>query len=436
MCFSEFLAYKCGHTSVAVNRPCPLTTSIYNNPCCPRPAVRPFLEDSFCPGCSRIIHARTVDIIEHEHQWMHERGVCKCEVRFPALLGPRQIHRSSPCIVNGTTASGSGSPSQSQDCNGNGNGNGDGNGNGKSKRKPRKNRPKGKGKGKGKEVEAPVDLQVAAALGATSNNADAGPSGTQGEGTRVPALYSVKEVQNGVEVTIRLPSMHAAEWTRDHAILHHNDKCYCHVSFEAYQPYTIGEEDLGQDQDRDQDQDQHQGSADADNLYHNDSGSSISLEDSNITRAPASSPAITESNANEIRRTHSAPINPYGFQSLPQIPIGEPTHSLPSQAYNSILDNALGLVGPRPTRFMGKAPLDIQTAHYEMNESTPIAGCPITEGPQGGEGSDMRTIIECPAPQRIIAGFPLGAGPEGDAHSGSFEQCDLNLKALWRQRQG
>ncbi|KAI5862216.1 hypothetical protein GGS23DRAFT_597831 [Durotheca rogersii] len=92
MCFTEYIGYTCGHTSLSVKRPCPLTTQLFNNPVCPGVgAARPILAESLCPACSRIIHGRCVNIIENEHRFMHARGACPCPVRFPHLMQPRVI---------------------------------------------------------------------------------------------------------------------------------------------------------------------------------------------------------------------------------------------------------------------------------------------------------------------------------------------------------
>jgi hypothetical protein len=66
MCFLEYIAYTCGHCS----------------------ALRQFPSPGMCPVCERIIHSRSVISLEWEHRFMHERGLCGCEVIFPGLTGP------------------------------------------------------------------------------------------------------------------------------------------------------------------------------------------------------------------------------------------------------------------------------------------------------------------------------------------------------------
>ncbi|KAI1761855.1 hypothetical protein GGR53DRAFT_533176 [Hypoxylon sp. FL1150] len=94
MCFTEFMGYTCGHTSMSVKRLCPLTTQLFNNPCCANNAVRPILAVTFCPACARILHGRWVNILESEHRFMHERGVCGCSAQFPYLQQPRVVSQN------------------------------------------------------------------------------------------------------------------------------------------------------------------------------------------------------------------------------------------------------------------------------------------------------------------------------------------------------
>ncbi|KAI1799818.1 hypothetical protein F4811DRAFT_557466 [Daldinia bambusicola] len=98
MCFVEYVGYTCGHTSLPVVRPCPMTTQMHTNPTCPRPACRPMLPPTMCPSCGRILHGRFVDIVEHEHRFMHERGACPCDIRFPHLQQPRMIAPSGTSV--------------------------------------------------------------------------------------------------------------------------------------------------------------------------------------------------------------------------------------------------------------------------------------------------------------------------------------------------
>ncbi|KAK4162555.1 hypothetical protein QBC43DRAFT_356063 [Cladorrhinum sp. PSN259] len=83
MCFQEFIAYACGHRSVAVIRACPLTTRSHNFPVCGIQPVRQYFADTMCALCEREIHSRWVLIREWEHRWLHDRGACSCNIEFP-----------------------------------------------------------------------------------------------------------------------------------------------------------------------------------------------------------------------------------------------------------------------------------------------------------------------------------------------------------------
>ncbi|KAL7629578.1 hypothetical protein AAE478_001100 [Parahypoxylon ruwenzoriense] len=114
MCFTEFIGYTCGHTSLAVKRPCALTTKLFSNPACPGAgAVRPLLAETSCPACNRVMHGRCVNIIEHEHRFMHARGVCSCPVHFPYLMRPRVISPDDNVDINiEPAAAGAGAPAE------------------------------------------------------------------------------------------------------------------------------------------------------------------------------------------------------------------------------------------------------------------------------------------------------------------------------------
>ncbi|KAI8957892.1 hypothetical protein F5Y11DRAFT_363248 [Daldinia sp. FL1419] len=72
-------------------RACPLTTQTHSNPACSNPGCRPELRAAMCPACGRILHGRFVDLVEYEHRFMHERGACSCDIRFPNLQQPRMV---------------------------------------------------------------------------------------------------------------------------------------------------------------------------------------------------------------------------------------------------------------------------------------------------------------------------------------------------------
>ncbi|KAI0114005.1 hypothetical protein GGR51DRAFT_578255 [Nemania sp. FL0031] len=208
MCFTEYLGYTCGHCSVAVNRPCPMTTHLFNNPCCPKPANRPYLAGTMCYPCSRIIHGRKIDIAEYEHRWMHERGACGCEVQFPAMQEPKLVQRTW---------------------------HGDRNDNGAYTSAPTARAgPSTSYAGPSTACAGPSTAY------AGPSNQQAPPMPCRGQGTGVP-LFEEARVGGNVEVAVRLSSLYAAEWTEDHAKLHESGQCQCPVSFERYKPIDINE---------------------------------------------------------------------------------------------------------------------------------------------------------------------------------------------------
>ena len=86
MCFNEYIAYQCGHRSNYVVRPCPLTTAAQNLTPCTLRAFKQSHALTMCVACERVLHFRWILVREFEHRWMHERGVCGCDVQFPGIL--------------------------------------------------------------------------------------------------------------------------------------------------------------------------------------------------------------------------------------------------------------------------------------------------------------------------------------------------------------
>lgn len=190
MCFSEFIGYTCGHSSPEVLRPCPMTTQFYTNPVCTKHARRPILAPEMCPACQRVIHNRAVLITEWEHRWMHERGVCGCEVRFPDLIRPRVVSRSRPGQTIGRLG------------------------------QMRNN--------------TPASTYNAAARMPLSKAERSNAAGSKG----VPAHYqeqSTNPGQRNVEVAVRIPSLFGAEWVDEHRQLHKDGSCKCAGDFSFYE---------------------------------------------------------------------------------------------------------------------------------------------------------------------------------------------------------
>ncbi|KAI1118986.1 hypothetical protein F5Y14DRAFT_438442 [Nemania sp. NC0429] len=333
MCFVEYLGYQCGHNSIGVNRTCPLTTFQHTNPCCSIPATRPFLASTMCYPCSRIIHGRRVDIAEYEHRWMHERGACGCDVKFPAMQGPRFVQRTSTTTGGYYTET---------------------------------------APGVGTSTAGPAFYGRGGvpSMGNTGRNSQP----TQyGGGTSLP-LFQENYVDGHVEVSVRLPSLYAAEWTKDHAELHETGRCKCPVSFERYQPYDV-----------ENDQDEGNGPT-PDSTHHMRSSSG------DDRAAPAGHVARWALNG------------PPGY----------------------LTDSILGPVRPDASTYGGR-PVDIQTVHYPgTNNSLPVADNLVACG--STEQTEPPSIVEFQQPQVTIAGFPIGAGPEGESHAGDWENCSLNFR--------
>ncbi|KAI1299136.1 hypothetical protein F5Y03DRAFT_408906 [Xylaria venustula] len=363
MCFTEYIAYQCGHTSTAVSRPCPMTTHQHSNPCCPKPASRPFLYHKMCYPCARIIHARKIDIAEYEHRWMHERGACDCEVQFPGLTEPRLIKRSSTAGEEKETS-------------------------------PTSNASNG-------ADSSAVNYYTSNARTTSSNFTG------HSKGSSIP-MYAEAKVGDNVEVAVRMTSLYGAEWTKDHAKLHDSGKCKCPVSFERYKPLDV---------DHDQDE------TDRPGFDYSDSPEQIRKMSHN-NQAPVNPVVSYKSDARTwVTNKFSAddPFHPYGRDWTHTGQIARWASEGP-QGPGSLLDQILGPVGSDAS-VHGGHPMDIQTMHYPKN-GVPIAGNPIVC--ETSQESALPSIVEYPQPKETLAGFPIGAGPEGESHAGDFETCSLN----------
>ncbi|KAK4132333.1 hypothetical protein BT67DRAFT_85995 [Trichocladium antarcticum] len=182
MCFQEYLAYQCGHSSFSVVRPCPMTTTGHNFPVCAEPPSKQHFAETMCAACERQLHSRWVLIREWEHRWMHERGACGCDVVFPGLL---HIPR-----VTGAEA----------------------------------------GSGAAERVQVSVGPKPAAAAANASDG-------------RIPALFTEAVNSSGEHhVAVRLAGLYAAEWRDDHRAQHEAGKCTCRVDFAPLQPHIAHHE--------------------------------------------------------------------------------------------------------------------------------------------------------------------------------------------------
>lgn len=193
MCFIEFVGYTCGHTSLPVLRPCPLTTASHTFPTCTRRGDKTFFAGEMCCACQKIIHSRATQIEEYEHRFMHERGVCGCETVFPYLIRPRVIGSCDGGIEEqGVTG-----------CK-------DGHGHG------------------GHDEHGESDVWT----GSRQDNT---------ETTEIqlpPLLCEATDPGGRPVVSVRLPSLYAAEWVVDHRARHDAGLCHCRVDFRTYQKAT------------------------------------------------------------------------------------------------------------------------------------------------------------------------------------------------------
>ncbi|KAK3996440.1 hypothetical protein QBC44DRAFT_403592 [Cladorrhinum sp. PSN332] len=114
MCFQEFIAYQCGHRSLAVIRACPLTTASPNLPLCAIQPVKQYFAETMCAPCEREIHTRWVLIREWEHHWLHDRGACSCEVQFPGPSYPPRTVGPLDNINTQSEGNGKGKQKESQ----------------------------------------------------------------------------------------------------------------------------------------------------------------------------------------------------------------------------------------------------------------------------------------------------------------------------------
>lgn len=203
MCFQEYIAYQCGHRSLSVVRPCPLTTTGHNFPVCAIQPTKQYFAETMCAACERQLHSRWVLIREWEHRWLHERGACGCDVYFPGLL-------TTPRVIGDSVTSDATTPVASSTF----------------------------------AADDQESYRNTSTPTATGSNAGYTESSQHGVGSHVPAIYSEAVTSSGEHrVTIRLPSLYAAEWLADHRALHAAGKCSCNADFRPALP-QIPEEEL------------------------------------------------------------------------------------------------------------------------------------------------------------------------------------------------
>ncbi|KHE89966.1 hypothetical protein GE21DRAFT_705 [Neurospora crassa] len=200
MCIQEYIAYQCGHRTPGVVRPCPLTTAGHNFPICTIQPSKQHLAQTMCGPCERLLHSRWVLIREWEHRWLHERGVCGCDVVFPGLL-------TRPRVIGNVLGSEEDFTEGARDDT----------------------------IGHCGSAPTPYD---------TTEVEEALQQGNTGTGTyHIPPIFTETATGDQQRVAIRLPSLYAAEWLADHRALHDSGRCQCPVRFTPFQP-DVGEYDM------------------------------------------------------------------------------------------------------------------------------------------------------------------------------------------------
>lgn len=314
---------------------------------------------------------------------MHERGACKCEVKFPALMQPRLVRR--PELSYGSD-------------------------------------------------DAASPGRIAHAHDQNSNDHGAMSRYNQtGQGTGVPPMYQEVKVGDTIEVCTRLPSLYAAEWTNDHAELHENGQCSCNVSFKSYQPQDM-DDVKGKAPAR------HHGAKSSQSQSaqrsshgqgHAESSAKGAMSDKSSKKKLKNKKFRTNKNnkkkMNKDEQNGKTETENTSAKSESPPDVGQTARWSMYPPHLSILDEILGpidhlaITNQTHTHHHDATgrPVDIQTAHY-YPDNVPISGNPIVDGPSY---SNIPTIVEYSQPSITIAGFPLGAGPEGQSHAGDFEAC-------------
>lgn len=223
MCFTEFIGYTCGHTSPEVLRPCPMTTNSHTNPICSSHGRRPILAEEMCPACQRILHGRAVLILEWEHHWMHERGVCGCPVVFPDLIRPRVVGRGRPFEATEQVQ---------HDTN-------------KENKTSRVGKGKSKNDGKGKTTTNLTDHASTLPKTRSATHTEARLSslpkrpttdnGVAFKKTSAKKNPGMKGESKPAGFEVRIASFYGVEWVDEHRQLHKAGSCQCPGDFSFYQ---------------------------------------------------------------------------------------------------------------------------------------------------------------------------------------------------------
>jgi hypothetical protein len=216
MCYGEEIHYRCGHRSLPVVRPCPMTTSGHNNPICQIQFTFEYGTSTMCVACERVLHSRWTLLQEWEHRWYHERGVCPCSVKFPDLdirphvigAGTENTSRSDDetTLANSPTVCAADRVEMDK-----------------------RDSPDIK-----TEHDGVDDNKQLIANGLANQNHRKGPvviGGRQDQCPQdhIPALYEERTDNDKTHVAVRQASQYAAEWLEDHREMHNSGRCHCHV---------------------------------------------------------------------------------------------------------------------------------------------------------------------------------------------------------------
>ncbi|KAJ4422782.1 hypothetical protein N0V82_002561 [Gnomoniopsis sp. IMI 355080] len=431
MCFTKFVGYTCGHTSAEVLRPCPLTTQFHTNPICATYGRRSILALEMCPACQRILHGRAVLILEWEHHWMHERGVCGCPVIFPDLIKPRVIIPSNP--VNPVQTFKSSSPVANNVVEkGRNKNDGNSKGGGPKQTYNRNGRRKGK-----KKPTAPQDTSQTGGYNKGQSGSDQPVRKQPGTSKQPDVVENSGESQQTGNTTCenrpgaippQIHSLYGVEWIEEHRQLHNAGSCKCGADFSFYQtPEVYGIiESSSLEVYSGQEQAVHVASSHSipDQILE---GAGAWVQSSSYSSDP------TQASSSESWSRDTQAYQPYQSYE-PYFPTGQPSHTHQGAQAGawSTAQQQPGLpanIG-QPARSSGAI------HQIDPTQSTnPLYNFACTEGgKQGGrigrcvdmQNLDYIRAKDAPPP---LVGLPIGAGPEAPEymeHIGSFEDCVLH----------
>lgn len=484
MCFTEFIGYTCGHSSVDVLRPCPMTTRFHTNPLCTNHGRRPVLAEGMCPACQRILHGRAVMILEWEHHWMHERGVCGCDVVFPDLIRPRDVNSGQPSASQQSDSSQSHESKEA------------------AKGKSKKRKARGWGRSKNKEA-SPKDeggkngaglLKKVVADPRNTSSGTAPPVEQQSNKAPCGSQGMSHDDSKASGVSVQIPSFYGVEWVEAHRQLHNSGSCKCKGDFSFYQTpesymastysENAGEQAVHPAQSHPlgggQGYEQSSGSGYM-NQYHNysvlcvqDTYTSQELYLGGWGQGPSSQvrpheylawyhdnqpgnqyqsqhyvsgflyPHKSSSFSNHLQQTahNSQGIQTWAFPHNQLVCLPLFSHLHPKHPHLLVLPLQHNANPPvqqhHPSSNTAGAGLPVRAAgaihHIDPTRSTnPLYNYACTEGANGTRLLDLQPVDYCkPADAPLpLVGLPIGAGPEGASlfsHVGPFRDCVLSLR--------